>query len=246
MAEAVETVEGWWVQHDFRRLDWTKWRQATPVERKAVWDEMAAVWSDWSDVAQNGGGSFGFFATFGHKADLCILNFRTQLDELLVCQQRLNRGRFREFFDPAWSYLSVVELSGYVAQHLAPDSPELKLRLHPAVPDKRYVCFYPMTKRRQGDDNWYRLEASERREMMKRHGMIGRGYAGRVVQIITGSQGLDDWEWGVTLFADDPLEFKKIVYEMRFDEVSARFSDFGSFIVGMRLTEAALRKFFTV
>jgi hydrogen peroxide-dependent heme synthase len=97
-----------------------------------------------------------------------------------------------------------------------------------------------MNKKRDGEDNWYMLSMEDRREMMKSHGMIGRSYAGKVRQIITGSVGLDDWEWGVTLFGEDPLQFKKLVYEMRFDEASARFGEFGPFYVGNYLTQEDL------
>jgi chlorite dismutase len=103
-----------------------------------------------------------------------------------------------------------------------------------------------MDKRRDGNDNWYMLSMEERRNMMKSHGLIGRSYAGKVKQIITGSVGLDDWEWGVTLFAEDPLQFKKIVQEMRFDEVSARFGDFGSFYTGCQLTYEELKKYLSI
>jgi len=114
--------------------------------------------------------------------------------------------------------------------------------LKPALPKSKHMCFYPMNKRREGGDNWYMLSMEDRRNMMRSHGMIGRSYAGRVKQIITGSVGLDDWEWGVTLFADDALTFKKLVYEMRFDEVSARYGDFGSFYVGNLLDETKFQR----
>jgi chlorite dismutase len=99
-----------------------------------------------------------------------------------------------------------------------------------------------MNKKRDGPDNWYSLEAPERGELMRAHGRTGRRYAGKVSQIVTGSIGLDDWEWGVTLFADDPIQFKKLIYEMRFDEVSARFAEFGPFYVGRRLRAEDLRR----
>jgi chlorite dismutase len=117
------------------------------------------------------------------------------------------------------------------------NSPYIQGRLYPKIPDhSEYVCFYPMSKRRDGEDNWYMLDGEARAELMRAHGRTGRNYAGKVSQIVTGSAGLDDWEWGVTLFSDDPLQFKKLVYEMRFDEVSARYADFGPFYVGKRLS----------
>ena len=106
-------------------------------------------------------------------------------------------------------------------------------RVHPQLPAKASICFYPMSKRREGEDNWYALDFAARKALMAGHARVGRTYAGRVVQLITGSTGLDDWEWGVTLFADDPLALKEIVYEMRFDEVSARYAEFGPFVTGL-------------
>jgi chlorite dismutase len=121
------------------------------------------------------------------------------------------------------------------------EDPDIVVRLKPILPKNNHICFYPMNKRREGADNWYMLSMDERRTMMRSHGMIGRSYAGRVKQIITGSVGLDDWEWGVTLFADDALTFKKLVYEMRFDRVSAQYGDFGDFYVGNILNPAKLQ-----
>lgn len=117
--------------------------------------------------------------------------------------------------------------------------PEIAARLKPILPKSKHICFYPMNKKRNLEDNWYMLPMEERKTLMRSHGMIGRGYAGKVKQIISGSVGFDDWEWGVTLFSDDALQFKKLVYEMRFDEVSARYGEFGSFFVGNLLTEEA-------
>src|SRR5436190_1663101 len=112
-------------------------------------------------------------------------------------------------------------------------SPHVQRRLFPTLPPEMpYVCFYPMSKRRVPGQNWYALPLDERSRLMMAHGMTGRGYAGRVVQVITGALGLDAWEWGVTLFAADPLAFKKIVTDMRFDEVSAQYAEFGDFYVG--------------
>jgi len=111
--------------------------------------------------------------------------------------------------------------------------PHVARRLYPTVPpDMPYLCFYPMTKRRDAGQNWYTLTLDERSRLMLAHGQTGRRYAGRVLQIITGAIGFDAWEWGVTLFAKDPIDFKKLVTEMRFDEVSAKYAEFGEFFVG--------------
>ena len=108
------------------------------------------------------------------------------------------------------------------------------------------MSFYPMNKKRDGEDNWYTLPMDKRRELMKAHGLTGRKYAGKVQQMISGSIGFDDWEWGVTLFAQDPLQFKYLVYEMRFDEVSARYGEFGYFVVGSAIDQEGIAKVFEV
>jgi chlorite dismutase len=118
----------------------------------------------------------------------------------------------------------------------------MRPRLFPEIPKAKYVCFYPMDRRRGEDKNWYTLPIEERARQMHEHGLVGRRYAGEVKQIITGSIGFDDWEWGVDLFADDPLVFKKLIYEMRFDEVSAVYAQFGHFYVGVRCSWCNLGK----
>ena len=111
----------------------------------------------------------------------------------------------------------------------------LKHRLYPVLPDWPVVCFYPMSKRRTGADNWYSLPYESRRELMGGHARTGRAYSGRILQLITGSTGLDEYEWGVTLLAKDTIDIKSNVYEMRFDEVSAKYAEFGDFYIGMQL-----------
>ena len=132
-----------------------------------------------------------------------------------------------------------AELSKRVAAER--DSAHVRRRLYPAIPsDMPYVSFYPMSKRRAAVQNWYTLSLDERSRLMYAHGLTGRRYAGRVLQIITGAIGFDAWEWGVTLFAKNPLDFKKLVTEMRFDEVSAKYADFGDFYVGRLIPPADL------
>ena len=129
--------------------------------------------------------------------------------------------------------MSLTERSEYTT-----DEERARQRMYPRLPLKKAICFYPMSKRRDAQQNWYALTLAERSRLMLAHGMTGRRYAGKVVQIITGAIGLAAWEWGVTLFAKDPLEFKRLVTDMRFDEVSANYADFGDFYVG-RLTAPA-------
>jgi chlorite dismutase len=205
-------------------------------------------------------GESSLFSILGHKGDLLAVHFRRGFDELERAQADVAALELNAFIEQSGSYVSMVEIGLYEAtvalnarlmdEGLRPHSTEWKravedelaaqrdkmaTRLWPKIPARRYLCFYPMNKRRAGADNWYQLPIDERRRLMHEHGMIGRRYAGQVTQIISGSVGFDDWEWGVDLFADDPLVFKKLVYEMRFDESSARYAEFGPFIVAIRL-----------
>jgi chlorite dismutase len=240
MPEPVETLEGWYALHDFRRINWTRWWQLTDDERNKRIDALEQ-WADhWYAKNRENSAGFGIYQIVGHKADLLCLYFCPSLDDLSKSRRYFDSPLWAGLMEPAWSYLSVVELSQYQAKGEDPSSPYLKARLFPSVPNSLYVSFYPMSKRRQGDDNWYMMTQAERRELMKSHGMIGHHHRQHVRQIITGSQGLDDWEWGVTLFADDAVRFKKIVYEMRFDESTARFGEFGTFYTGIRLESQAL------
>ena len=148
-----------------------------------------------------------------------------------------------------YSYVSVIELGNYLAGKSDEDpyeNPHIKARLYPELPRTEYICFYPMDKRRNETYNWYMLPMEDRKKLMYNHGMIGRKFAGKIKQFITGSVGFDDFEWGVTLFSDDVLQFKKIVYEMRFDETTARYGDFGSFYIGHILTTDHFDQFFAI
>jgi hydrogen peroxide-dependent heme synthase len=234
MSEAVQTLEGWYALHDFRLIDWNAWKAADPKHRKLAQEELEAFLNQWQQQENDKTGSTAVYSIVGQKADFMFMHMRETLEELNELENAFNKSSFADFTIPVYSYVSIVELSSYLAKPgVDPlEDPELAARLKPILPKARHICFYPMNKRREGNDNWYMLPAEDRKTMMRSHGMIGRTYAGKVKQIITGSVGLDDWEWGVTLFAEDALQFKKLVYEMRFDEVSARFGDFGDFYVG--------------
>lgn len=242
MNEATMTLEGWYALHDFRSIDWTAWKAADDEERAGALEELHTFLQEWNSVEQNGQGSTAFYSIVGQKADIVFMHLRETLEELNAVETAFNKTTFAQFTTKAYSYVSVVELSNYLASGDGDPkaNPEVMKRLQPILPKSKYICFYPMNKKRDLQDNWYMLSMEERRGMMRSHGMIGRSYAGKVKQIITGSVGLDDWEWGVTLFSDDALQFKKLVYEMRFDEVSARFGEFGAFYVGNLLNEQLL------
>jgi chlorite dismutase len=253
----VEASSGWGVLHLFFHVDRAK-VDAEPGGAKRVLDAIESFTGDGEHQAL-------CFVALGHKADLGILALGPDLARLQALQHDLLGGPLL----PAWSYLSLTESSEYTSTDdderarlaseegvTVPDEIEARLgpwrermahyrenRLHPRLPLKKTICFYPMSKRRTGDDNWYALEFDVRKQLMMGHARVGRGYAGRVLQLITGSTGLDDWEWGVTLLADDPAALKEIVYEMRFDEVSARYAEFGPFVTGLVLEpDEALRR----
>lgn len=242
MSEAVQTLDGWYSLHDFRLIDWEAWKAATPDQRREAEESLLELLRGWRETEEQKQGSTAFYSIVGQKADFVFMHLRETLDELNELEIAFNKSAFAAFTIPSYSYVSVVELSAYMGKPGTDpmENPEVVARLKPTLPQAKHICFYPMNKKRDGQDNWYMLSMDERRQMMRSHSMIGRSYAGKVKQIITGSVGFDDWEWGVTLFADDALQFKKLVYEMRFDEVSARYGEFGEFYVGNLLDEQKL------
>ena len=217
--------EGWGVLHLFYRVDRAR-ADAEPGGAKHVLDAVASLEADGHQVL--------VFAVLGHKAELGVMALGPDVARLHAFQLELAAAPL----SLEWSYVSLTERSEYTD-----DEERARQRLYPTLPSKRAICFYPMSKRREPDANWYALPFDERKQLMGGHARVGRAYAGRVVQLITGSTGLDDWEWGVTLLADDPTALKEIVYEMRFDEVSARYAEFGPFVLGLLLEPAeALRR----
>lgn len=247
MTEAAQTLDGWYALHDFRTVDWTTWKMLPAEERQEIIQEYLGLVEKWNKTQAEKQGSHALYTIVGQKADFMMMILRPTMEELNEIETEFNKSRLAEYTIPAHSYVSVVELSNYLPAGEDPyQNPQILARLYPELPKAKYVCFYPMDKRRQGEDNWYMLPMEDRRNMMRSHGMIGRQYAGKVKQIITGSVGFDDYEWGVTLFADDVLQFKKLVYEMRFDEVSARYGEFGSFFVGNLLEEDRVVSFLNV
>ncbi|MEH7222249.1 hydrogen peroxide-dependent heme synthase [Bacillus sp. JJ1566] len=246
MAEAAQTLDGWYCLHDFRSIDWTSWKTLSSDERQAAIHEFLGLVEKWNKTQSENQGSHALYTIVGQKADFMMMTLRPTMEELNEIENEFNKTKLAEYTIPTYSYVSVVELSNYLAGESNEDpyqNPYVRGRLYPILPKNKYVCFYPMDKRREGNDNWYMLSMEERKDLMRSHGMIGRQYAGIVKQIISGSVGFDDYEWGVTLFSDDVLQFKKLVYEMRFDEVSARYGEFGAFFVGNILTEEKVPQF---
>jgi len=248
------TLEGYSVLHQMFRFRWAAWRKLDDTRRAEYAREVAS-----SFAASEQAGQFAAYSLLGHKGDLMLVHFRDSFGELNQAELLLDHTSLQEFLEPVHSYLSVIELGLYDSsvklfrqlseRGVVPQSEEwnkeveatverqkaaMHPRLFPKIPASRYLCFYPMDRRRGEDKNWYMLPIEERQRQMEEHGMVGRRYAGKVQQIITGSIGFDDWEWGVDLFAADPLVFKKLIYEMRFDQVSAEYALFGQFFIGLR------------
>lgn len=248
MVEPVETMDGWYSLHDFRTIDWTSWKLASEEERREAITDIQQLLAEWDETEEAKNGSHVLYNIIGQKADLMFMFLRPTTNELAAIETAINKSKMGEFLIPAHSYFSVVELSKYrpYKEEHPELIPEVAKRLRPILPKWEHICFYPMDRRRYGDENWYTLEKDVRAKLLYEHSMTGRKYAGKVSQIITGSIGFDDWEWGVTLFAHDPLQFKKIVYEMRFDEVSSKYGEFGEFFVGNHLATKDIVPFLEV
>ena len=247
VVHAPETIEGWFALHQVFRYAGTGWDENGNVALGISTDRRESYPDGWSGIVQ----------LIGSRGHLMRIHFYPTLDRIAKAQQP---GLEMGSLEPIYSFLSVTEAGLYhISAQLAADadarggsvgdeiyraemadrvraekeSDHVRRRLYPPPPASgSYVCFYPMSKRREAGQNWYTLSLEERSRLMQSHGMTGRRYAGRVQQVITGAIGLDAWEWGVTLFANDPLDFKKLVTDMRFDEVSAKYAEFGEFFVG--------------
>ena len=259
------TLEGSFLLHQFFRFDWKAWRACADSERKKIVAEATAALqrlerASPKETNPDAPIQTALFSQLGHKGDLILVHFRDSLEALNQVELDLAQTTLYDFLDLRHSYVSVVELGLYessrktyeaatakgfeahtpewnaeIAASLQRGSDAMAPRLFPSVPEAKYLCFYPMDRKRGEQVNWYTVPFADRQRMMHDHGLIGRRYGDRVKQIISGSIGMDDWEWGVDLFADDPVVFKKLIYEMRFDEVSAVYALFGQFFIGVRL-----------
>lgn len=261
------TLDGSSALHQMFRFDWTAWKKLPSSDRAAIANEFSELLASWetgntADPTSHPNQS-ALFSQIGHKGDLTLIHFRDSLEDLNRVELQLAQTGIYPYLQLVHSYLSVVELGLYessekiytdlAAAGIQPGTPQwnegvqdatgktfaaLYSRLFPSIPSAKYLCFYPMDRKRGEQVNWYTEPMADRRAMMHEHGMIGRRYADSVRQIITGSIGLDDWEWGVDLFADDPVVFKKLIYEMRFDKVSAVYASFGEFFLSVRVPAA--------
>ncbi len=246
----MEPSNGWGVLHLYYSVDRDRAERDRAAGKRVV-DAVHALEHDGHQAL--------CLAMLGHKADFGVIALGPDLARL----QRFQHELLGAPLQPVYSYVSLTELSEYGAteaderarlereERLHGEALEETLavwreriehyrenRVHPRLPMKKSCCFYPMSKRRVAGANWFELPFEERKDLMAGHGRVGRNYAGRVLQLITGSTGIDDWEWGVTLLADDPAALKDIVYEMRFDPVSAQYAEFGPFYTGLVLEPA--------
>jgi hydrogen peroxide-dependent heme synthase len=259
------TLDGHYLLHEMFRVRRVEWRRLLEERRRGLADAATTLLAR---MEKRSDGASCAVAILGQKADLMLIHFRPTLEDLHQVQLDFANLELREYLEPAGSYVSVVELGLYEmtlkihgeleGKGLQPNTPEfdkalqeemakqrerMKARLTGSIPPRRYVCFYPMNKKRGEIKNWYAEGVRRRAEMMREHGVIGRRYGEQVSQIISGSIGFDDWEWGVDLFADDPLVFKKLVYEMRFDEASSWYGEFGPFLTGLQFSASNLGRF---
>ncbi len=252
--------EGWHVLHLFYHVDHAQWSLYGDDEKRQAKTRLTELVQEIRATTDT---HLLIFSVVSPKADLGFMLLTPDLQVANMFEKQLSLSLGPEILSPAYSYLSQTESSEYTTTRdqyaaetligekgLAEGTPEfetalkefdermahyLKHRLYPVLPDWPVICFYPMSKRRSGDDNWYSLSYEQRRKLMSGHARVGRTYSGRILQLITGSTGLDEYEWGVTLLAKDTIDIKSIVYEMRFDEVSARYAEFGDFYIGLQL-----------
>lgn len=252
--------EGWHVMHLFYQVDHSQWSLLDESEKREAKTRLAELVQEIRSTADT---HLLTFAIATPKADIGFMLLTPDLQNACMFEKQLTLSLGPDILTPVYSYLSQTERSEYTTtseqyaeetlkgeKGLSEDSEEfatamkefedrmkhyLQHRLYPVLPDWPAICFYPMSKRRQGADNWYSLPFEERKRLMAGHARTGRTYSGRILQLISGSTGLDEYEWGVTLLAKDTIDIKAIVYEMRFDEVSARYADFGDFYIGMQL-----------
>ena len=265
--DVPETLDSWHILHRMFRFNRRAFDALPASKRLAITDE-ARVYCE--TLAASRDGDLALAQMLGHKCDLMLTHYAKNFDELAGAQTAFDKLELAELVEPQTSYVSVLELglyeaSGKIHAELAASglkahsqewndgfdaalaeqakAPRNAARLWAHVPARRYVCFYPMDKKRGEAINWYQLPYAERAALMLDHGKIGRSFHGLVTQVISGSIGFDDWEWGVDLYADDPLVFKKLIYEMRFDEASARYAAFGQFYTGMQFSISELPRY---
>jgi len=256
---ALRPEEGWHVLHLFYRVEQSQWQTLTPEEQLDAKKHLSALVQE---IRASPSTQLLTFGMLTPKADLGLMLLTDDLHHAQSIEKSLTLSLGPDSLNPVYSFYSLTERSEYTTteedyiaslksdKNLSEGSQEferavnefrtrmkkyLQDRLYPNMPDWPVFCFYPMTKRRNAGQNWYALPFETRKKLMLGHAKVGRQFAGRVRQLITGAIGLDDAEWGVTLFAHDTFQIKSIVYDMRFDTVSAEYADFGEFYIGIQL-----------
>jgi chlorite dismutase len=262
-----ESLEGWWILHRMFGFDRRAWDATSPKRRRKYSGRARDLFVELAGASD---GDVSLAQLVGHKGDVMLTHYAREFDGLARAQVLIDKLELSDFLLPMSSYVSVLEIGLYDAtakihaelerRELKANSPEwiaafdallaeqaqsphVAPRLVAEVPRRKYVCFYPMDKRRGETVNWYDLPFAQRAKLMVEHGKVGRSYHGQVTQVISGSIGFDDYEWGVDLYADDPLVFKKLIYEMRFDAASSRYGEFGAFWSGIQFSPDHLAEF---
>ena len=225
-----ETYEGWFSLHANYSINFEKWRTWSVEQQREALQSFKEFIGNLETAHEANESSYAMYQINGHKGDIMFWFLQPTLQELNEVELTLKKLPIFSVLQPESSFVSVIEVSNYVKS--PKDHPKVQARLYPKIPRLACMCFYPMAKQRNLTDNWYMLDRQSRGSMMRSHGQIGKKYEDTIKEFTTGAFGMDDWEWGITLMSDDPIQFKKIVNEMRFDEVSARFGIFGPFTIG--------------
>ena len=230
LEKVPETYEGWFSLHANYSINFEKWRSWSGEQQSEALQSFKAFIGNLETAHEAHTSSYAMYQINGHKGDIMFWFLQPSLQELNEVELTLKKLPIFSVLQPESSFVSVIEVSNYVKS--PKDHPKVQARLYPKIPRLACMCFYPMAKQRNLTDNWYMLDRQSRGSMMRSHGQIGKKYEDTIKEFTTGAFGMDDWEWGITLMSDDPIQFKKIVNEMRFDEVSARFGIFGPFTIG--------------
>lgn len=257
LADTVIPAAGWHSLHLFYKVEHGQWALLSPPEQRAALTRFTGLIQEIRELDQT---QLFLYSMVTPKADIGCWLITPDLHVANTIEKKLTLALGPDVLTPVYSYLSMTEQSEYMTsdaeyavtleqeEKLTPATPEFdqkmaefsarmakyrKDKLYPVMPTWPVFCFYPMSKRRSPGQNWYGLTFEERKRLMAGHGRVGRKYSGKILQLITGSTGLDDAEWGVTLLARDTFDIKAIVYEMRFDPVSVEYAEFGEFYIGL-------------
>ena len=243
LEKVPETYEGWFSLHANYSINFEKWRSWSGEQQSEALQSFKAFIGNLETAHEAHTSSYAMYQINGHKGDIMFWFLQPSLQELNEVELTLKKLPIFSVLQPESSFVSVIEVSNYVKS--PKDHPKVQARLYPKIPRLACMCFYPMAKQRNLTDNWYMLDRQSRGSMMRSHGQIGKKYEDTIKEFTTGAFGMDDWEWGITLMSDDPIQFKKIVNEMRFDEVSARFGIFGPFTIGTILNIDGIDRLFS-